>query len=96
MTETPTPSLKQKIYGPIIEDKCDACGQNSVWLLAKTSRTKKIFGRFSLTQSEDYTLVCMLCGYKIALHKSLFLKLKPLAAENSTKMTPQTKRPPNV
>lgn len=83
MTNRKSPKLKQRVYGPIISDNCDACGKDSVWLLSKTAREYTFMGTAVFTWNTEYSMLCMLCGYGIGLHKSLFDKLKPIAVKNA-------------
>ena len=83
MTFSKTQKIKQRIFGPVIEDSCDACGKPSVWLLAKSSEDYSVFGTALFSLKTEYSLMCMLCGYGIGLHKSLFEKLKPIAEKNA-------------
>ncbi len=77
--------LKQTIYGPVVTDSCEACGEDSVWLLAKASEEVALFGAVIWNKNTEYTMVCALCGYGIGLHKSLFQRLIPIAQKNAPK-----------
>lgn len=84
MEQNQSPVFRQKVYGPVIEDSCDACGKDSVWLLTKVVKEVSFFSTIRFNRDSSYSMYCMVCGYQLALHKSLFEKLIPIAQKNAS------------